>query len=100
MSGEKWNLDLRQRNFQLVENENQTGKKLPIRFCGDIELFTSELKKVTRFRPDLGAIYKKTQSFLPELAFPKIFDNRSLLVELGMKKFSPRPINELKSLLK
>lgn len=80
--------------------EGKSGKKLSIRFCGNMESFTLELKKVTRFRPDLIAIYKKTQSFLPELAFPKIFDNRNLLAELEVKKFSSRPINGLKSLLK
>lgn len=80
--------------------EDQSGKKLPIRFCGDMESFTLELKKVTRFRPDLIAIYKKTQSFLPELAYPKNFDNRNLLEELKTKAFSIKPINGLKSILK
>src|SRR3989344_2158310 len=80
--------------------ESQSGKRLPIRFCGDIEKFTSELKKITRFRPDLIAIYKKTQSFLPELAFPKIYDNKNLLEELKLKSFSLSPINSAQPLLK
>lgn len=80
--------------------EGQSGKKLPIRFCGNIEEFTTEVKKTTRFRPDLVAIYKKTQSFLPELAFPKIFDNRNLLEELEIKTFSTKSLKELKNLLK
>lgn len=80
--------------------EGQSKKKLPIRFCGSMEEFTRELKKVTRFRPDLIAIYKKTQSFLPELAYPKIFDNSNLLAELGTKTFSTEPIQELRALLK
>lgn len=80
--------------------EGQSGKKLSIRFCGSIEEFTAEVKKTTRFRPDLVAIYKKTQSFLPELAFPKIFDNRNLLEELEAESFSTKPLKELKALLK
>lgn len=80
--------------------EQQSGKELPIRCCGDIERYTAELKKVTRFRPDLIAIYKKTQSFLPELAFPKIYDNNNLLGELEVKSFSNEPINIVRSLLK
>src|SRR3989344_2273567 len=80
--------------------EGQSGKKLPIRFCGNIEEFTTQVKKITRFRPDLVAIYKKTQSFLPELAFPKVFDNSNLLEELKSKTFSTKPLEELKILLK
>lgn len=80
--------------------EGQSGKKLSIRFCGNIDKFTAELKKKSRFRPDLTVIYKKMQSFLPELAFPKIFDNSNLTEELGMKTFSLHPTRELKLLLK
>lgn len=80
--------------------EQKLGKKFPIRFCGNTEKFASELKKVTRFRPDLAAIYKKIQSFLPELAFPKIFDNRNLLKELKIGSFSQKPIKGIVSLLK
>ncbi len=84
--------------IQIVEQ--QSGKKLPIRFCGDMDNYLLELKKVTRFRPDLAAIYKKTQSFLPELAFPKTYDNRNLLEELEVKSFSKTPINSVQAILK
>lgn len=80
--------------------EGKSGKKSPIRFCGDIESSNLALKKVTRFRPDLISIYKKTQSFLPELAYPKIFDNQNLVEELETKSFSTEPINNLKNILK
>lgn len=80
--------------------EQKLGKKLSIRFCGSIEDFAIELKKVTKFRPDLSIIYKKTQSFLPELAFPKIFDNSHLLKELQINSFSQKPIKGIESLLK
>lgn len=74
--------------------------KRSIRFCGDMEQFTDDLNKLTVSRPDLIISYKKTQTFLPELAMPKIFDNKNLLKELGIKSFSPNPILALQSLLK
>lgn len=80
--------------------EGKSKKKLGIRFCGSIDEFTVELRKITRFRPDLIAIYKKTRSFLPELAFPKTFDNRNLLKELDTQSFSTNTIDELRPLLK
>ncbi len=75
-------------------------KELSVRFCGSMEEFTAEVKKTTRFRPDLIAVYKKTQSFLSELAYPKIFDNRNLLEELEIETFSTKTLKELKALLK
>lgn len=80
--------------------EVQSGKKLPVRFCGSIENFTKDLKRITHFRPDLSAIYKKTQSFLPELAYPKLYDNHHLMKELAITSFSSRPVKSLQSLLK
>ncbi len=80
--------------------EKQIDKKLPLRFYGDMDSFSAELKKVTRFRPYLATIYKKTESFLPELAYPKIFDNAHLLRELQVSNYSSRPIDGLPSLLK
>lgn len=80
--------------------EGKSKKKLKIRFCGSIDEFTVELRKITRFRPDLIAIYRKTRSFLPELAYPKIFNNHNLLEELETQTFSIQPINGLKAILK
>lgn len=80
--------------------EDRYRKKIPIRFCGDIEKFKEEVRNITYFRPDLAAIYKKTESFLPELAFPKIFDNHNLQEELGTQIFSIKPIKGLKTILK
>lgn len=54
-------------------------KSLNIRFCGDEKSFSTELKKITKLRPDLKLIYKKVESFLIELAYPKLFDNTNLL---------------------
>lgn len=78
--------------------EERTGKKLSIRFCGNVEQFNRELKKITRFRPDLAIIYQKIHSFLPELAFPKHFDNHNLLEELTLNSFSKQPITALQAI--
>ena len=80
--------------------EDRYGKKIPIRFCGNVEKFREEVRNITYFRPDLAAIYKKTESFLPELAFPKIFDNHNLQEELATHNFSTKPIRGLKTILK
>ena len=74
--------------------------KRSIRFCGDMEQFTDDINKLTVSRPDLIISYKKTETFLTELAIPKIFDNKNLMKELGIKSFSPQPILALRSLLK
>lgn len=69
--------------------ESRKRKKLAIRFCGDIGSYNSEVQKITWLRPDLKLIYKKTENFLPELAFPKVFDNTNTQKELG-RHFYPR----------
>lgn len=86
---------------QIIELIEETkGKKLPIRFTGDMESFVAELKKVTRFRPDLFLIYRKVASFLPELAYPKIFDNQNLHQELGSDLPVTNIIDEIRPLLR
>lgn len=86
---------------QIIELIEETkGKKLPLRFVGDMESFATELKKVTRFRPDLFLIYKKVASFLPELAYPKIFDNQNLRQELDSDLAVYNIIDEIRPLLR
>lgn len=48
--------------------------KSKITFAGNIENFQSLLAQQFKYRPDLQLIYKKVSSFLPELAYSKIFD--------------------------
>lgn len=80
--------------------EKRYKRKISTRFCGNLEEFRGQVKSITYFRPDLAAIYKKTESFLPELAFPKIFDNHNLQEELDVQTFSIRPIKGIKTILK
>lgn len=84
--------------FSLIqETSNQ---KIPIKFCGTMSSFTRALNKILRYRPDLNMFYRKTKSFLPELAYPKIFDNRNLLEETSVKIQKQRMIKEIRSILK
>lgn len=46
------------------------------KLCGSMDNYSDILKSVIERRPDLKLIYDKTSSFLPILAYPKIFDNR------------------------
>lgn len=78
--------------------ETKYNKKLPVSFAGDIDSFHKQLKQITTFRPDLKVIYHKTQSFLPELAFPKEFSNKNLLNELQLKNIPESPIEEVRGL--
>lgn len=80
--------------------EDTCGKKLPIRFTGSADSFASELKKTTRFRPDLKLIYKKVETFLPELAHPKSFDNHNLREELGNDLKPGNVLDEIRLLLR
>lgn len=80
--------------------EKVKGKNIPLRFVGDIESFNVELKNVTRFRPDRGLIYKKVSSFLPELAYSKLFNNRNLRSELGTDVASRPVLDEITQLLR
>lgn len=80
--------------------EQRRNKKLPIRFMGDMDSFAAELKNITRFRPDLALIYKKVGTFLPELAYPKIFDNHNLDQELGSNSTSVNILDQIEQLLR
>lgn len=78
--------------------EAKYNKRLPVRFAGNIDLFYTQIKQITSFRPDLKVIYHKTQSFLPELAFPKEFSNKNMLNALQLKELPESPIEEVKRL--
>lgn len=79
--------------------ESRKRKKLAIRFCGGIGNYNSEVKKITWLRPDLKLIYKKTESFLPELAFPKVFDNTNTQKELRKHFIQENPLERIKQLV-
>jgi thioester reductase-like protein len=79
--------------------KKQTGKNLPVRFCGDAESFDKALKKTIRFRPDLAVMYRKTESFLKELAYSKMLDNTNLLEDLHLTSIDT-PIEQIQLLLK
>lgn len=80
--------------IKLIHQESK--REVSLQFLGDIDSFNKEVRRVTRFRPDLKLVYKKTESFLPELAFPKVFDRKNLLSELPEGFGDPNPFTELK----
>lgn len=79
--------------------EEHLGRKISVKFCGDMGTFKKKLWWATLWRPWLRLVYKKTASYLPELAYPKTFDNTRLLKELNMQTFGPAPDVVFRSIL-
>lgn len=74
--------------------EQKLGKSIPLEFCGDMKSFRRRVQKIPWYKPAVRAAYKRTASFLPEAAFPKIFDNHNTLSELGIGQIGEDP-NEI-----
>jgi thioester reductase-like protein len=80
--------------------ENKLNKRLQVKFYETEEQFKKELEKFVKFRPDLALVYKRINCFLPELAYPKIFDNSNLISQLKMVKYEDKTLKgELLSLI-
>lgn len=71
-----------------------SSQKIQVKFCGEIMSFTKEVEKITKLYPDLATVYQKVSSFIPELAFPKIFDDHNVLQELGKDANSLKNLEE------
>ena len=71
-----------------------SNQKIQVKFCGDVVSFNEEVEKITKLNPDLAMVYQKVNSFMPELAFPKIFDDHNVLDELGKDPNSLKNLKE------
>jgi thioester reductase-like protein len=69
------------------EIEAKFNKKISMEYCGDVD----NLKQKIVDDPILQAIYERGGSFLYEPAYSKIFDNKNMLSELGMKELGISP---------
>jgi long-chain acyl-CoA synthetase len=59
-----------------------SNQKIQIKFCGDITSFKKEVEKAAKFFPEMIPVYQKTAGFIPELAFPKLYDDSNVSQEL------------------
>lgn len=75
---------LKVKNILQYLEKHMGGEKLPFTFTGNIDSFNAALRKATLRNPALGLIYNKTKTFLPEVAYPKVYDNRRVLEELNL----------------
>lgn len=74
-------------------------KKIPFAFTGTMDAFQQAVQKVTARNPALHLVYAKTKTFLPELAYPKVYDNQRILEELGLVDINHNAHDALKSIL-
>ncbi len=79
--------------------EEEQGHPVPVEFCGIGESGISCLHDKLRARPELLPLYNKTESFLAEPAFPKIFDNAHTLVELHKESLGEDPVFILRKIV-
>lgn len=77
--------------------ESYIGKPVPLEFCGDMISFSKRVHDIPWYRPGLRVAYKRAATFLPEAAYPKIFDNRNTLSELGIKDIGEDPRKTLET---
>lgn len=75
------------------------GKKIPVEFAGSQASYNNRVKEIVKWRPDLAFIYKKTDVFLPTLAYPKQFDTTTTRKHLGTDMGTFNPYEVLQSLL-
>ncbi|TSC77600.1 MAG: hypothetical protein G01um101433_517 [Parcubacteria group bacterium Gr01-1014_33] len=76
--------------------EQRFGRAIPLEFCGDMEAFMRRVREVPWYRPAMRIAYKRTASFLPEAAYPKVFDNRNTLSELHITRIGEDPADTLR----
>lgn len=79
--------------------EHMGGKKLSFTFTGNLNFFEQALKKATAHNPALHLVYHKTRTFLPELAYPKVYDNKRVLEELKLDDINHNAQDTLKIIL-
>lgn len=79
--------------------EEYLGQRVPITFGGDMKTFRRKLLWILIRKPWLYPVYKKTASYLPEVAYPKTFDNTHLFEELNITHFGPPPEDVFRSIL-
>jgi len=79
--------------------EDKFKKKIPIKYCGDLDVFWKNVKDASAKNPALEIAYKKSESFLSEPAYPKTFDNSNTLSELNITQIGEDPIKMIESAL-
>ena len=61
---------------ELAPRLSELVKGAKTKLCGGADNYFQAVKSIIKQRPDLKFVYSRTESFLPILAYPKIFDNR------------------------
>lgn len=79
--------------------EKKLGASIPLEYCGSINSFNQRVRKIPWYKFKLKISYKRSASFLPEAAYPKIFNNHNTLSELNISKVGKDPNNILRLII-
>lgn len=79
--------------------EQKYGKRIPLKFCGSMESFLQYVHQIPWYNYKAKVAYKRCASFLPEAAYPKIFDNSNTLAELRIKEIGGNPRDTIRLII-
>ena len=79
--------------------EQKVGRPFKLEFCGDMKSFIERVNRIPWYRPGRKLVYQRSMSFLPEAAYPKVFDNQNTLSELNIKQIGTDPVEILRSFI-
>lgn len=79
--------------------EKEFRRPIPLEYCGSLEAFEARVRNIPWYRPGRREAYRRSRTFLPEAAFPKIFDNRNTLTELNISRIERDPIESFRTIM-
>ena len=79
--------------------EKKLQHSLPLDFCGSMMEYNEKVSRIPWYKFRARYAHKKIHSFIPELAYPKIYDNSHTLNELQIEHLGPDPITVVSQLI-
>lgn len=77
--------------------EKKIKRSVPLEFCGSMEAYDKRVRLIPWYKFKIRAVHKRVSSFIPELVYPKTFDNAHTLKELDLAQLGRRPIDIVNS---
>lgn len=76
--------------------EEEKGSSIPIEYLGDGDEGMRRVHEKAQTNPEWKVVYQRTESFLSEPGYPKVFDNAHLLRELRISKLGENSADTLR----